>query len=96
MRWTGVIQNKCLGPCSDLPIGCGCAGPATLAAARAADEQPVATTHPPTAGPPQIFSLKNGNRGKDGKVASSKAIEAFSYAGAWVGGHASGLGGQGW
>ncbi|KAL4452130.1 hypothetical protein ABPG75_007792 [Micractinium tetrahymenae] len=28
----------------------------------------------------QVFSLKNGNRGKDGKVASARANEAFSYA----------------
>ncbi|PSC71129.1 serine threonine-kinase ATM isoform X1 [Micractinium conductrix] len=28
----------------------------------------------------QIFSLKNGNRGRDGRVASTQANEAFSYA----------------
>lgn len=31
--------------------------------------------------PSQVFSLKNGNRGRDGKVASARANEAFSYAG---------------
>lgn len=28
----------------------------------------------------QVFSLKNGNRGRDGKVASARANETFSYA----------------